>query len=212
MGGRDKVLAAAAAAMEKNEYAWAAQLVNYLYRLDPQDKEARQLKADALRQMAYVSTGANERAHLMSQALGLEGKVTIPRIIPPAPATIAALPVAFVDYFRVRIDPIKSDETNSFVVFNFDDGSSAGLHIRRAVAEYIENPDAYIQKPDIVIALSGANWAKLYLSQATPEEMIERGDLKVTGDATEAARLLNLFDRYSPQKAVVILAATLDHQ
>ncbi len=148
----------------------------------------------------------------MSQALGLEGKVTIPRIIPPAPATIAALPVAFVDYFRVRIDPIKSDETNSFVVFNFDDGSSAGLHIRRAVAEYIENPDAYIQKPDIVIALSGANWAKLYLSRATPEEMIERGDLKVTCDATEAARLLNLFDLYSPQKAVVIPAATLDHQ
>jgi len=212
MGGREKVLAAAAAAMEKSEYAWAAQLVNYLYRLDPQDKEARQLKADALRQMAYVSTGANERAHFMSQALGLEGKVTIPRIIPPAPATIAAFPVAFVDYFRVRIDPIKSDETNSFVKFNFDDGNSAGLHIRRAVAEYIENPEAYIQKPDIVIALSGANWAKLYLSQATPEEMIERGDLKVTGDATEAARLLNLFDRYSPQKAVVIPAPILDHQ
>ncbi|MGA9252473.1 MAG: hypothetical protein WBV71_08505, partial [Roseobacter sp.] len=42
-------------------------------------------KADALRQMAYVSTGANDRAQLMSQALALEGKVTLPRIIPPAP-------------------------------------------------------------------------------------------------------------------------------
>ena len=26
--------------MEKKEYAWAAQLVNYLYQLDPQDAEA----------------------------------------------------------------------------------------------------------------------------------------------------------------------------
>jgi len=49
MGGRDKVLVAARAAFEKKEYAWTAQLVNYLYRLNPQDKEARQLKADALR-------------------------------------------------------------------------------------------------------------------------------------------------------------------
>jgi alkyl sulfatase BDS1-like metallo-beta-lactamase superfamily hydrolase len=45
MGGRDAVLAAAAEAMEKKEYAWAAQLVNYLYRLDPTDPEVRQRKA-----------------------------------------------------------------------------------------------------------------------------------------------------------------------
>jgi alkyl sulfatase BDS1-like metallo-beta-lactamase superfamily hydrolase len=76
--------------MEKKEYSWAAQLVNYLYQLDPQDADVRQLKAAALRQMAYVSTGGNDRAHLMSQALSLEGKVTIPRLIPPAPETIAA--------------------------------------------------------------------------------------------------------------------------
>ena len=66
-------------AMEKKEYSWAAQLVNYLYRLDPTDEEVRQRKAEALRQMAYVSTGANNRAHLISQALTLEGKVTLPR-------------------------------------------------------------------------------------------------------------------------------------
>ena len=141
MGGRDEVLAAAAAAMEKKEYSWAAQLVNYLYQLDPQDADVRQLKADALRQMAYVSTGGNDRAHLMSQALSLEGKVTIPRLIPPAPETIAGSPTTYVDYFRVRIDPKKSDETNSFIRFDFDDGTSAGLHIRRAIAEFIAEPD-----------------------------------------------------------------------
>lgn len=82
MGGRTKVLAAATAALDKKEYAWAAQLVNYLYRLDPLDKEVRKIKAQALRQMAYVSTGGNDRANLMSQALALEGKVTLPRLVP----------------------------------------------------------------------------------------------------------------------------------
>ena len=209
LGGRSAVLAAATAALDKKEYAWAAQLVNYLYKLDSQDNDARKLKAEALRQMAYVSTGANDRAHLMSQALSLEGKVTLARIVPPAPAAISASPAVFVDYFRVRIDPSKSGETDSFLQFNFSDGSSAGLHVRRAVAEFVAEPGKHFRKPDVTVAMSGETWAKLYLSQVTPEDMIKNGDLKVIGDPVEAARLIDLFDRYSPQKAIVIPPATL---
>lgn len=211
MGGQDKVLTAAQDAFGKKEYSWAAHLVNYLHRLDPQNAEVRKLKAEVLRQMAYVSTGGNDRAHLMSQALALEGKVTIPRLIPPAPETIEAHASTFVDYFRVRIDPSKSGKTNSFVRFDFADGASAGLHIRRAVAEFVPEPDKYYRKPDVTLSMSGETWAKVYLSQETPENMIKNGEVKVTGDSAEATRLINLFDRYLPQKAVVIPDAALDH-
>jgi alkyl sulfatase BDS1-like metallo-beta-lactamase superfamily hydrolase len=211
MGGRDKVLAAAKAALEKKEYAWAAQLVNYLYRLEPLDNEVRKVKAAALRQMAYVSTGGNDRAHLTTQALALEGKIVLPRLMPPAPEAIAASPVIFVDYFRVRIDPTKSGMTNKFIRFDFSNGASAGLHVRRAVAEFVASPEEHLRKPDITLALSVEAWAKLYLSQATPEELIADGDIKVTGDSEEAGRLLNLFDRYLPTKAVAIPPPALDH-
>lgn len=211
MGGRDKVLAAATDALAKKEYAWAAQLANYLYRLDPQDKEVRKTKAEALRQMAYVSTGANDRAHLMSQALALEGKVTIPRLAPPAPEAIVASPATFVDYFRVRIDPEKSGETDKVLRFDFANGTSAGLHIRRAVVEFVPSPDKYPRKPDITLAMSEETWVKLYVSQATPDDLIKSGDIKVTGDSAEAARLINLFDRYIPAKALVVPQAALYH-
>jgi len=205
MGGRDGVLDAAKKAMDKKEYAWAAQLVNYLYRLDPQDEEVRALKAEALRQMAYVSTGANNRAHLMSQALALEGKVTLPKVVPPAPETIAAFPTTFVDYFRVRIDPVKSGETDQVLRFDFPDGESVGLHVRRAVAEFIEDPEAYPREADIVLELSGEAWAKVYLSAEPVDELIKSSDIILTaGDAAEAARVLSLFDRYDPARAVVI--------
>lgn len=209
MGGRTKVLAAVREAMEKNEWAWAGQLVNHIYRLDPQDKEARKIKADVLRQMSYISTGGNDRAHMTSQALALEGKITLPRLIPPSLEAISGSPAVYVDYFRVRIDPVKSGETDSFIQFDFSDGTSTGLHIRRAVAEFVSEPNKHIRKPDVTVAMSGENWAKLYLSQSTPEDMIKSGDIKVTGDSVEAARLINLFDRYYPQKAVVIPPATL---
>jgi len=212
MGGRDKVLAAATEALNNKEYAWAAQLVNYLYRLDPQDEEVRKVKAEALRQMAYVSTGANDRAHLMSQALALEGKVTIPRLIPPPSEAIAASPITFLDYFRVRIDPEKSGETDKVLRFDFADGGSAGLHVRRAVAEFVTSPDDHYRKPDITLAMSGETWAKLYVSQATPAELIANGEITVSGDADEAARLIDLFDRYVPEKAVVVPPAAFSSQ
>jgi alkyl sulfatase BDS1-like metallo-beta-lactamase superfamily hydrolase len=208
----EKVLAAATAALNEKEYAWAAQLANYLYRIDPQDKEARKIKAEALRQMAYVSIGGNDRAHLMSQALSLKGKVKLARLIPPSAAAISASPASFVDYFRVRLDPVKSGETDRFIRFDFADGTIAGLHIRRAVAEFIAVPDKYQRKPDVTVALSGETWAKLYLSQVTPEDSIKSADLKVTGDPSEAARLINLFDRFSPEKAIVVPQAAWDHE
>ena len=112
---------------------------------------------------------------------------------------------------RVRIDPMKSDQSKSFVRFDFADGSTAGLDIRRAIAEFVPNPDDYDQQPDITLKMSGETWAKVYLSQATPEELIGDGAIVVDGDAAEAARLLNLFDRYSPAKAVVVRPSALEH-
>jgi alkyl sulfatase BDS1-like metallo-beta-lactamase superfamily hydrolase len=211
MGGRERVLEAARTALGRKEYAWAAKLANQLYLLDNQDQDARRIKAEALRQMAYVSTGANDRAHLLSQALALEGKTTIARLIPPPHEAIKVTPSRFIDYFRVRIDPVKSDTTNKVVRFEFADGTKAGLHIRRAVAEFIPDPDSYPQKPDMTLAMTGETLAKLYLSQAAVEDLIKIGEVKVKGDEAEAARLINLFDRYRPEKAVVIPPACLEH-
>ena len=160
IGGRDKVLAEANAAFDKKEYAWAAQLVNYLYRLDSEDKEIRLFKAKVLRKLAYLSTGANARSHLLTAALALEGKITVPRIIPPQPVVIAEHPTTFVDYFRVRIDPGKSGDTDKVIKFKFTNtNKTAGLHIRRAIAEFVANPGDYYRPADIEITMSGEAWA-----------------------------------------------------
>ncbi len=45
-----------------------------------------------------------------------------------------------------------------------------------------------------------------------PEDLIESGEIEVTGEAAEAARLIDLFDRYVPQKAVVVPPAAFSSQ
>jgi alkyl sulfatase BDS1-like metallo-beta-lactamase superfamily hydrolase len=207
IGGRDKVMAAAKAAYDKKEYAWSAQLVNYLYKLDKQDKEVRLFKAKVLRQLAYLSTGANARSHLLTQALALEGKITVPRLIPPQPQFIAAAPQTSVEYFRVRIDPAKSGETDKVIRLEFTAGDKplVGLHVRRAVAEFLPDPDKHYKPADITIGLAGEAWAKLYLSQTTISELVAGGEVEMRkGSLEEAVALFDLFDRYKPEKAVLV--------
>ena len=72
MGGPDKVVAAAKAALDKREYAWAAQLVNYAFLLEPDSKQIRQIKADALRKMGQLAFGSIGRSFLISEARALK--------------------------------------------------------------------------------------------------------------------------------------------
>ena len=206
IGGREKVFSEAKAAYESKEYAWAAQLVNYLYRLNPEDRDVRLFKAKVLRQLAYLSTGANARSHLLTAALALEGKVTVPRIIPPQPGVIAENPATFVDYFRVRIDPEKSDDTDKVIEFRFaEQDAPVGLHIRRAIAEFLPEPSKHYKPADIVLALSGESWAKLYLNRVSVEDLLNAGDIEIKrGTSEEVALIFNMFDKYRPEKAVLV--------
>jgi len=203
MGGKAKVVAAAQAALGAKEYAWGSQLIQYAYLLDPADKDVRQLKADLLRQMAYRTTGSIARAFLMSEALALEGKVTIPRLVPPMPQIIVDSPDTFVDFFRVRIDPKKAQDTDKVVQFVFTDkeNKAVALHVRRGVAEYIPVPADYYRKPDYVVELDSESWAALYLSSTDLAKSLTTGKAELTkGDETEAAALFDLFDKFVPTR------------
>ncbi len=206
IGGEKKVLAAAKAAYDRKEYAWAAQLTNYVYRLHPQDEKVRKFKAEVLRQLAYLSTGANARSHLLTAARALEGKVKVPRIIPPNPKVIAEHPETFVNYHRVRLDPKKSGKTDKVVHFKFTGhNKTVGLHIRRAVAEFLSDPDDHYKPADIVLSLSGEAWAKVYLNSAKLSDLVKTDEAEIQrGTVKEATQVLGFFDVYRPEKAVLV--------
>jgi hypothetical protein len=96
----------------------------------------------------------------------------------------------------VRIDPVAVGETDQVLRVDFPNGKSAGLHVRRAVAEFIEDPDAYPREADIVLELSPEAWAKVYLSAAALDERVGGEEIDVIrGDTAEAAQVPGLFSR-----------------
>jgi len=199
LGGRDKVLALAREAQQQKEYAWALELVGYLWRLDPNDAELRGLKADLLRTAAQHTTSMIARPISLSAALALEGKVKVPRLVPPTLAQIKSSPPGeFVSRHRIRIDPVKAKDTDAMIRFEFTDAGNqaVGLHIRRGAVEYADNADRYWRKPDFTLSLTREAWAKLHLNQATVAQLAGAGELKLSGDAAACDHVLDLFDKF----------------
>ena len=202
LGGKKKVIAASQKALDKKEFAWGAQLIQYVYLLDPMDKKVRDLKAELLRQMAYRNTGSIARAFLLTEALTLEGKVNYPKLIPPSKEIIASSPTTFVDYYRIRIDPKKSESINKVVEFEFTDkgNQSVALHVRGGIAEYVPVPDNHYKKPDFTIKLEASTWADLYLNSISLDQAVTEGKVTVSGDKKILAEIFDMFDKFSPSK------------
>jgi alkyl sulfatase BDS1-like metallo-beta-lactamase superfamily hydrolase len=136
-------------------------------------------------------------------ALALEGKVTIPRLIPPLPEIIAASPDTFVDFFRIRIDPKKAQDTDKVVQLVFTDkgNRAVALHVRRGVVEYVPVPTDYFREPDYVLELDSESWAALYLSSVDLEKAVSSGKVKLSkGDPKEVAGVFDLFDKFVPAR------------
>lgn len=206
MGGKDKVVKAAQKALDGKEYAWGAQTIQYVYLLEPENKEVRNLKAELLRQMAYRTTGSIARAFLITEALTLEGKTAYPKLIPPGAEIIAGSPETFVDYFRVRIDPKKSENIDKVVEFVFTDkgNHAVALHVRRGIAEYIPVPADYLKKADFVLQMDSETWVGLYLSAVSLKDAVDSGKVKLSGNKKEMIKIFEMFDKFKPTKNYMV--------
>jgi alkyl sulfatase BDS1-like metallo-beta-lactamase superfamily hydrolase len=177
-------------------------LIQYVYLLEPTNKEIRDIKAELLRQMAYRTTGSISRAFLLTEALTLESKTSYPKLVPPSVEVINESPETFINYFRVRIDPKKSEHSDKVIEFVFTDkgNTSVALHVRRGIAEYIPVPADYYKEADFVVKLDSKTWTALYLSSIDLKEAINTNEVSVLGNQTEVIELFDMFDKFQPTK------------
>jgi len=196
LGGRDGVLATVREAGRRGELAWALELLDFAWRLAPDDPELRQLKAELLRRCAYQSTASIVRGFMLSQALALEGKIRLPRVVPPSPQQVCAEPARFVEYWRVRIDPIRSQDAEAVLRFDFTDGDrlSVALHLRRGVVEYVERPAEHHRPADLVLSLSARAFTALYLGESSLDALLDDGRVRLSGSRDDASTFLSYFD------------------
>ncbi len=198
MGGRDAVVKAAKAAFEKGEHQWTAELLTHVIRTNKDDQEARKLKADALRQLAYKTPNSNWRNWYITSARELDG--TLNKAVAAgsmsslaAPEIMRQLPISkFFEAMTVRLDPVKSADAHLTVVFRITDtGETFALEVRRGVAQVHESMPT---KVDATLSISLATMQKLIARQLTLVGALQSGEVKIQGNMALLTRFYGFFD------------------
>jgi alkyl sulfatase BDS1-like metallo-beta-lactamase superfamily hydrolase len=198
MGGRDAVLAEGQDAVKAENYGWAAELT-HLTRVDPTDAQARDLKAEALRQWAYLQTNIYYRAYGITGSKELDG--TLDRSQPwnfADPAIVKVLPTnQILRTMSVRLNAERAaGETVSAQFEVTDTGEQSGYQVRDQIAAFTEGA---MDNADVT--LRGTKQAIL--------ETIATGEIadgvEFSGDRASAERFLGLFDVISPNDVNLLL-------
>jgi linear primary-alkylsulfatase len=199
MGGRDAVLATATRAHADGDFRWVAEILTHLLRMDPDDQPARQLKADALRQLGYQASNPIWRNNYLMAAREIDGTLDRTTLLATVralgnPDIAATMPIPLLlRALATRLNPAHSDGIHLQVCFRCTDtGTNYGLAIRSGVAEILAGapPDAtldmHITEPTLCGLLTGRlSWAR------TAEQYAATLN---GGTAEDAARFWSLFD------------------
>lgn len=197
-GGIPKVLGACSESIENHEYAWAAELVTHVLNVTPNLKEARLIKAQALREMGQLTPALSSRGFYLSQALELEGKVNlsnIPNSFSKNYDKEAAqkYPIeTSIKLLEFKINPDKCKNIDRIISIDYSDRNQTfGLHVRRGVAEFIESPP---NQPHVSISLPSTVWLDFILGKHTIEETLKHDSVRVCGEISDVIELFKGFD------------------
>jgi alkyl sulfatase BDS1-like metallo-beta-lactamase superfamily hydrolase len=199
MGGRDAVIAAARKAFEKADHQWCAELLTHVIGVDGNDREARKLKADCLRQLAYRTANTNWRNWYISSARELDGtlnsQVALATMSALAtPDILRALPLSkFFEAMTVRLDPVKSADAHITVAFRITDRNEIyAVEVRRGVAQIHESmpPSA-----DVTLNVTTDVIQRIIARQTNFIEALRKGEIRSEGNVALLARFYGFFDQ-----------------
>src|SRR5262249_28473246 len=183
MGGAAAVLQKAKADFDKGEYRWVAEAVKHVVFADPNNREAKELLADAYEQMGYQAESGPWRAEYLMGAYELRNGVpNLPVANTASPDTIKAMPPEMTfDYFGVRLNGPKAAGKRIAMNVDFTDlNKHYALLVENGVLNYAAHS---VPNPDASISTSKKVLDRIQLGEIKAQDAVKSGDLKVTGNA-----------------------------
>lgn len=197
MGGAAAVLTRAKEAMNRGEYRWVVEVVNQVVFSDPDNREARELQADALEQLGYQAespiwrnfylTGAQElRQGIQKNAPVQEMSLDIVREIPLS---------QFFELMSVRLNPEKAADKNIIVNWVFSDtGETFTLTLANSVLNY--KTGRKVVNADATITMSRKVFEAIVTRQAGFLGRILAGDIKIEGKKMKFLAMMSCVEEF----------------
>lgn len=193
-GGAERIVSAVREALDKREYAWAAQMAGWLLAGGHDTGDNRRLKARALRAMGQVTTASNTRSWFLTQARELEGKVDtrVPPIRFVNAGMVRQMPaVTYVNGLRFLLPPALSADGEKTIHLQFESPDHAfTLRLRNGVVLIADGVQDFQEQADASVAMSFDAWARLVGREARAGALLEAGEIKLSGDVRLARAVL----------------------
>ncbi|HEY5942766.1 MAG TPA: alkyl sulfatase dimerization domain-containing protein [Solirubrobacterales bacterium] len=203
MGGAERVLEQARASYEAGDYRWVAEVVNHLVFAEPENREARELQADALEQLGYGAENATWRNFYLAAAgelrEGIAGTPTNTR----APDILARLSIEqILDGMKVRLDGPGAWGKRMTIAWQVTDPDERHLlTLENGVLHHHPDPDGGDAEATLVIERAALN--EMLGGDADLAELASGGRLRVEGDGVKIGELLGLLEEPDPGFAIV---------
>jgi alkyl sulfatase BDS1-like metallo-beta-lactamase superfamily hydrolase len=203
-GGAEALLERARAAFEAGDHRWVAEIVNHLVFAEPENREARELQAEALEQLGFGAENATWRNFFLVGAKELRGgsggspAATVP------PDLLARLTVSqLLDAMAIRLDGPRAWDADlriDWVVTDPDEEHR--IAVRNGVLRH--KPGRHADPPaDAALIVEREALDQLLLKATDVGELAEGGRLRVEGDGVKLGELLGLLDEPDPGFAIV---------
>jgi len=194
-GGVNKTLLKVREAIDKGEDQWASELATYILKVDPNNTEAKLLKAHALRVVGERFTSMDGRHYYLTTALELEGKIKADpnAIAVTSPEQLASLPVDnMLEILATKLDPVKANGVNKTLGLTLTDtGQVYTLHVRNnllAVNKALEPHE------DMTLALDSNTYKSIVNGTNKVVDLVNDGRVKFQGNVTDLEKFVSLFD------------------
>jgi alkyl sulfatase BDS1-like metallo-beta-lactamase superfamily hydrolase len=198
-GGAEAYLGKLRQAAEQQNWRWLAEAATWLVRAEPGLQEARDLKAQALRQLGFATINASWRNWYLTSALELENRLHMPPLDEATRHKLLSVWLAGLSIenvlgtFGIRLDAAATADVKMTLGLTVKDrAQSFVLEIRRGIVELRHG-----QAPQCDVALEGPH-AVLLQAISFPNvalaEAIRAKQLAVVGRQEDAERFLGYFD------------------
>ncbi len=202
-GGAESLLAHANEAFARGDYRWVTELVNHLIFADPDNRDARELQARALEQLAFGSENGTWRNFFLTGALELrEGVRGTATSTTPADVIRNLTSDQLFDIFAIRIDGPRAGDRRIRVGWLFTDtGDEYELTLEHGVLTHRRR--AVSETADATVSIERTALNEVLGKGARIEELATSGRISIEGDGVKLGELLELLDSSDPTFSIV---------
>ena len=196
MGGAPAVIARARADFDRGEYRWVAQVMKEVVYAEPDNKEARELCADALEQMGYQAESATWRNAFLYGAQELRhGVFQIPARATMGADTLAGLATdVFFDLMAIRLDAARAAGQSMVLNWHFTDRAEK-LVLTLKHSTLTHRLGEWSDAASTSIITTRAMLDSIVLRKTTPPDAIASGALRIEGDPSRLAALFGMLEQ-----------------